>query len=151
MVFERRKFMAPDYRFIALGVLVLAVLAWWYRRSRVHDTFESILARHRPTAKVSSRAELVDGRNHIPVALTLEQQQIFYENHDFDAMLDIDQIDEVEYGSDLLTGGIATGAVLRLRAHGRAIEFVLDMATARRWSELLPPHRMDELGTVHAV
>jgi len=41
--------------------------------------------------------------------------------------------------------------VLRLRAHGRAIEFILDMATARRWSELLPPHRLNEAGHVHAV
>jgi len=143
--------MAPDYLFLALGVAALAVLVWWYRRARVNDTFDLILSRHRPTAKVSSRAELVDGRNHILVALTLSQQQIHYENTDLDAMLDIDQIDEVEYGSDLLAGGIATGAVLRLRAHGRAIEFVLDMATARRWSELLPPHRMDQIGTVHAV
>lgn len=143
--------MAPDYLILALGLPALAALIWWYRRSRLNDGFDLILTRHRPTAKVSSRAELVDGRNHIPVALTLEQQHIFYENRDLDATLDIDQIDEVEYGSDLLTGGIATGAVLRLRAHGRAIEFVLDMATARRWSELLPPHRMDQIGTVHAV
>jgi hypothetical protein len=143
--------MASDYLLLILGVAALAVLVWWYRRSRVNDAFEVILSRHRQTAKVSSRAELVDGRNHIPVALTLEQLSIYYENSDLDAMLDIDQIDEVEYGSDLLTGGIATGAVLRLRAHGRAIEFVLDMATARRWSELLPPHRMDQIGTVHAV
>jgi hypothetical protein len=143
--------MAPDYLLITLGVAAIAALAWWYRRSRLNDTFEVSLSRHRPTAKVSSRADLVDGRNHIPVALTLEKERIYYENPDLDAMLDIDQIDEVEYGSDLLTGGIATGAVLRLRAHGRAIEFILDMATARRWSELLPPHRLDQIGHVHAV
>ena len=143
--------MAPNFLLIALGVPAIAALVWWYRRSRVNDSFESILLRHRPTAKVSSRAELVDGRNHIPVALTLEQLAIYYENPDLDAMLDIDQIDEVEYGSDLLTGGIASGAVLRLRAHGRAIEFILDMATASKWSKLLPPHRMDQIGHVHAV
>jgi len=143
--------MAPNFLLVALGVPVLAALVWWYRRSRLNDSFETILLRHRPTAKVSSRAELVDGRNHIPVALTLEQLAIYYENPDLDAMLDIDQIDEVEYGSDLLTGGIASGAVLRLRAHGRAIEFVLDMATADKWSALLPPHRMDQIGHVHAV
>ena len=34
---------------------------------------------------------------------------------------------------------------------GRFGTFVLDMATARKWSELLPPHRLDEIGTVHAV
>jgi len=144
-------FMAADFLFLPLAVVAVAVLVWWYRRSRLNDGFDVILTRHRPTAKVSSRAELVDGRNHIPVALTLEQQHIYYENSDLDATLDIDQLDEVEYSSDLLTGGIATGAVLRLRAHGRAIEFVLDMATARKWSELLPPHRLDEIGTVHAV
>lgn len=143
--------MAPNFLLLALGVPLLAALVWWYRRARVNDSFETILLRHRPTAKVSSRAELVDGRNHIPVALTLEQLTIYYENRDLDAMLDIDQIDEVEYGSDLLTGGIASGAVLRLRAHGRAIEFVLDMATADKWSALLPPHRMDQIGHVHAV
>jgi hypothetical protein len=143
--------MAPNFLVVALGVPAIAALFWWYRRSRVNDSFESILLRHRPTAKVSSRAELVDGRNHIPVALTLEQLTIYYENPDLDAMLDIDQIDEVEYGSDLLTGGIASGAVMRLRAHGRAIEFILDMATATKWSELLPPHRMDQIGHVHAV
>lgn len=143
--------MAPNFLLVALGVPVVAALVWWYRRSRLNDSFETILLRHRPTAKVSSRAELVDGRNHIPVALTLEQLTIYYENPDLDAMLDIDQIDEVEYGSDLLTGGIASGAVLRLRAHGRAIEFVLDMAAANKWSELLPPHRMDQIGHVHAV
>ena len=142
--------MASDL-LIALGVFALIALVWWYRRSRVNDSMDLILTKHRPSAMVSSRAELVDGRNHIPVALTLEQQQIHYENSDLDAQLDIDHIDEVEYGSDLLTGGIATGAVLRLRIHGRAIEFVLDMATARKWSELLPPHRMDEIGHVHAV
>jgi len=143
--------MESNFFVIVLGVVAVAALFWWYRRSRINDSFESILLRHRPTAKVSSRAELVDGRNHIPVALTLEQLTIYYENSDLDATLDIDQIDEVEYGSDLLTGGIASGAVMRLRAHGRAIEFVLDMATARRWSELLPPHRMDQIGHVHAV
>ena len=147
--------MAPNYLLFALGVPALAALFWWYRRSRVNDGFDLILTRHRPTAKVSSRAELVDAMNapskHALIALTLEQQHIYYQNSDLDATLDIDQIDEVEYSSDLLTGGIATGAVLRLRAHGRAIEFVLDMASARRWSELLPPHRMDQIGTVHAV
>jgi hypothetical protein len=100
---------------------------------------------------IVSHAQLIDGRNHIPVALTLEPQQISYGNRDLDGSIDIGQIDEVEYGSDLVTGGIADGAVLRLRSHGRAIEFVLGMVDAEEWSHRLPPHRSNEAGHVHAV
>lgn len=57
----------------------------------------------------------------------------------------------MEYGSDLVAGGIADGAVLRLRSHGRAIEFVLDVAAAEQWSRRLPPHRLDEAGAVQVV
>jgi len=128
----------------------LVALVWWYRRERANDAFKGILSRHRE-AKICSKAEFVDGRNHIPVALTLEQSQIYYENADLDATLDIDHIEEVEYASDLLTGGISSGAVLRLRAHGRAIEFVLDFASAEKWARLLPPHRMGEAVVASAV
>jgi hypothetical protein len=51
----------------------------------------------------------------------------------------------------LITGGIADGAVLRLRFHGRAFEFVIDNAGAGQWSRHLLPHRMNELGIVHAI
>jgi len=99
-------------------------------------------AQLRPESAIVSHAQLIDGRNHIAVALTLESRQIVYGNADIEESIDIVQIDEVEYGSDLVTGGIADGAVLRLRSHGRAIEFVIDMASAERWSSLLPPHRI---------
>lgn len=136
---------------LLIAAVALVGLVLWFRRLHENASFDGIMLRRRATAKISSRAELVDGRNHIPVALTLEQAQICYENVDMNASLDIAEIDEVEYGSDLLTGGIAKGAVLRVRAHGRAIEFVLDMPTAEKWSHLLPPHRIDQLGHVHAV
>lgn len=136
---------------VAVALVALVALVWWYRRLRTNDSFDGMILRHRPTAKISSRAELVDGRNHIPVALTLEQGRIFYENADLDATLDIDQIDEVEYATDLLTGSISGGKVLRLRAHGRAIEFVLDLTSAEKWSQLLPAHQINESGHVHAV
>lgn len=143
--------MALSMPVMAVAAVVVIALFWWYRRQRSDDAFNGIMSRHRETARICSRAELVDGRNHIPVALTLDPSQIYYENPDLDASLDIAQIDEVEYASDLLTGGISNGAVLRLRAHGRAIEFVLDMPSAEKWSRLLPPHRMNESGVVHAV
>ncbi|HVR40064.1 MAG TPA: hypothetical protein VMU84_13285 [Thermoanaerobaculia bacterium] len=136
---------------LLLATFAVAAFAWWLRSKRANDHFEGIMSRHRPTAKICSRAELVDGRNHISVALTLEPWHIFYENLDLEAAVELERIDEVEYASDLITGGIADGAVLRLRSHGRALEFILDMASAEKWSKLLPPHRINEPGRVHAV
>lgn len=98
----------------------------------------------RAAARIISRAQLIDGLDHIAVALTLESRQIVYGNAHLEGAIDIVQIDEVEYGSDLVTGGIADGAVLRVHSHGRALEFVLDMASAARWSALLPPHGLNE-------
>jgi hypothetical protein len=136
---------------VLLAVVALAALVWWFRRQRQDDAYAGIVARHGATAKICTRAELVDGRNHIPVTLTLEQEHVYYENPDLNATLDIRSIDEVEYGSELMTGAPAKGSVLRLRSHGRAVEFVLDSAAAAKWAILLPPHRMNELGDVHAV
>ncbi len=136
---------------IALALIAVAGLVWYYRRLRQDHLLNAIVARTRTDSGISSRAQLIDGANHIAVALTLEPRRITYQNADLDAAIDIQQIDEVEYGSDLVTGGIAHGAVLRLRAHGRAIEFVLDAAAAERWSRRLPPHRFDEAGAVQVV
>jgi len=133
----------------ALAILAAAALVWTVRRR--HDADRFAAAERRPDATIVSHAHLIDGRNHVAVNLTLERQRIVYGNADLEGSIDIVQIDEVEYGSDLATGGIAGGAVLRLRSHGRAIEFVLDMASASRWSALLPPHRMNEPGNVHAT
>jgi hypothetical protein len=138
--------------FLAFSVSVLAVIAltMWYTRLRAQDRMAAILAT-RGDAMIASAAQLIDGANHIPVALSLDVLTISYTNADLDASIDVQQIDEVEYGSDLVTGGIAHGAVLRLRSHGRAFEFVLDSAAAARWSHRLPPHRMNEGGSVHVV
>ena len=136
---------------VIIAVVLLTAMVWWFRRSRASDRFAVLMKRHAATETLTSRAQLIDGANHIVVALTLDPQRILYANDDLDAAIDIRQIDEVEYGSDLVTGGIADGAVLRLRAHGRAIEFVLDSASAERWSRKLPPHRINQTGTVHAV
>ena len=129
------------------AALAVAALFWWITRSR-EDRMTAIVTRLAATGILSSRAQLIDGVNHIPVALSLDASRIKYANADLDASIDVRQIDEVEYASDLVTGGIADGAVLRLRSHGRAFEFVLDLPTAERWCHRLPPHRMDEAGRV---
>jgi hypothetical protein len=132
-----------------LAVIAAAALVWSMRRRRDGARFAA--AAEKPGASIVSHAQLIDGRNHIAVALTLGLSEIVYANSDMEGSIDLGQIDEVEYGSDLITGGIADGAVLRLRSHGRAMEFVLDMASADRWSALLPPHRMNEPGRAHAT
>ncbi len=81
-------------------------------------------------------AELVDGGNHIPVALTLEHSQIFYESSHLKASLEIARLDEGEYDSEQGTGK----NFLRLRAHGQSFEFVLDPFAAGKWAALLPSH-----------
>jgi hypothetical protein len=129
---------------LAFALLALGGLVWWYTRVRAEDRLSAILTTGRALSTISSRAQLIDGANHIPVALTLDPRRITYRSPTLDASIDVHDIDEVEYGSDMMTGGIADGAVLRLRSHGRAFEFVLDMAAAERWSHQLPPHRLHE-------
>lgn len=107
-------------------------------------------AGHDDDRSIFSHALLIDGRDYIPVALTLARQQIVYSNDHLEQSIAVLQIDELEYISDLVTGAIADGAVLRLWWHGRAVEFVLDMASAVRWSALLPPHQMIRRGSVHS-
>jgi hypothetical protein len=139
--------------FVTFVVAVIAVsaLSWWYRNLRAGDRMAAIISRRVATGMLSSRAQLIDGRNHIPVALSLDDTHLTYENADFDASIDVRQIDEVEYGSDLVTGRIAHGAVLRIRSHGRSIEFVMDSSAAENWCHRLLPHRMNEGGAVTVV
>lgn len=136
---------------LLLAVAALAALVLYLRRSFQEHKFDRMLLQGGANAKLCSRAELIDGRNHIPVALALGASQVSYENADLSGSLDLERIDEVEYGSDLITGGIARGAVLRLRSHGRAFEFILDLASAEKWSRSLPPHRMGEPGEVRSI
>jgi hypothetical protein len=136
---------------VTAAVIAVALLTLWYARLRAGDRISAIIVRNGTTSMLSSRAQLIDGANHIPVALSLDDAHVTYENSDLHASIDVQQIDEVEYGSDLITGGIADGAILRLRSHGRAFEFVLDVGVADQWSHQLPPHRMNELGHVHVL
>ena len=95
---------------------------------------------------LSSPAKLIDGAQDIPVALSLRAGRVRFENADIDASIDVRDIDEIEYGSDLMTGGIADRAVLRLHSHGRAFEFVLDVAAAERWCRQLPALKSSNSG-----
>ena len=127
-----------------VGVIAVGALFWGFRAARARDSFAELIQRRKATATISSMAELVDGGNHIPVALTLEKTQIFYESNFLQAKLEIARLDEVEYDSEQGTGK----NILRLRAHGQTFQFVLDAPSARDWAALLPAHRFGEVAQV---
>jgi hypothetical protein len=128
--------------FIVFGAVSIFFLAWSFRSERLRGSLTRLIRRRRMTARISSMAELIDGGNHIPVALTLERSQIFYESAALHARVEISRIDEVEYDSEQGTGK----NILRLRAHGQSLEFVLGLAAAREWAALLPPHGFSDGG-----
>lgn len=134
------------------GVAVLAVLLWLFFRTRRQDLIAEILAKRKATSKLAMRADYVQGIERIPVALALAADTIYYANPEMDASFDVAAIDEVEYDDELATGQTVDAGhrVLRLRAHGRAIEFILTSADAQQWNGMLAPHRTGEPAK-HAV
>ena len=133
-----------------VGVVVLAALVWLFIRTRSSDLIDGMMAKRRASSRLVSRADLVEGMERIPVALSVGTEMIYYENPDIDASLELQHIEEVEYDDETTTGHSVTGKALRLRAHGQTFEFVLDPASVRQWEATLPPRRINQ-GTAHAV
>ncbi|HEX3071046.1 MAG TPA: hypothetical protein VHX14_20935 [Thermoanaerobaculia bacterium] len=139
----------PSLEIITIGgVVVLAVLLWVYLRMRSKDRIDEILARHRSSASVCTRANLMEGMEMIPVALALKNDAIYYENSDLQASIELALIEEVEYDDETATGHTMPGKVLRIRAHNHVFEFALDLPTARQWEAALPPRRIDRAQAV---
>lgn len=131
-----------------VGVVVLAILIWLYFRLRSNDHVEEVLTKQKATARVCSRACLLEGMEQIPVALVLNAESINYENRDLQASIDLSVIEEVEYDDETATGHTIAGKVLRLRAHNHVFEFTLDLPAAKQWEAALPPRRMDRAKAV---
>jgi hypothetical protein len=132
----------------AIGVIVLAILVWVYFRMRSKDHVEQVLAKHKASARVCSRACLLEGMEQIPVALALTAESINYENRDLQASIDLSVIEEVEYDDETATGHTVAGKVLRLRAHNHLFEFMLDLPSAKQWETALPARRIDRAKAV---
>lgn len=128
-----------------IGLAILAVLTWFFFRTLRKDQIEELLAKKRSSARLATRAEYVQGIERIPVALALTADTLYYQNPDLDASFEMGAIDEVEYDDELATGqNVEAGfRALRLRAHGRAIEFVLVEADAKQWAAVLTPRRTE--------
>jgi hypothetical protein len=128
-----------------VGLVVLAALIWVLVRMRMKDQLDELMAKRRPSCRLVSRADFLEGMQKIPVCLALDDDALHYENADLQATMELRHIDEVEYDDETATGHSVVGKALRLRSHGHAFEFVLDQATARQWEQLLTPRRADQL------
>jgi hypothetical protein len=131
-----------------VGVVVLAILIWVYFRLRSKDHVEQLLAKYKTSARVCSRACLLEGMEQIPVALAMTAESINYENRDLQASIDLSVIEEVEYDDETATGHTVAGKVLRLRAHNHLFEFTLDLPSAKQWETALPARRVDRAKAV---
>ena len=131
-----------------VGVVVLAILIWLYFRLRSNDHVDEVLTKQKASARLCSRACLLEGMEQIPVALVLTAESLNYENRDLQASIDLSVIEEVEYDDETATGHTIAGKVLRLRAHNHVFEFTLDLAAAKQWEAALPPRRVDRAKAV---
>jgi hypothetical protein len=131
-----------------IGLVVLTALIWVFVKLRGKDRIEEVLATHRASARVCSRACLLEGMEQIPVALVLTADMIYYENSDLQASIELPLVEEIEYDDETATGHTVPGRVLRLRAHNHVFEFTLDLATAKQWEAALPARRIDRAQAV---
>lgn len=134
-----------------VGVIVLAVLVVVFMKVRQRDLLGAIMEKRRPTSKLVSRADYVEGAETIPVALAVTEDTFYYENPDMEASFELSRIDEIEYSDELMTGKNHGDdcRVLRLRSHGTTFEFLIEKNESRKWEAVLPSRTF---GTVaHAV
>ncbi len=130
---------------LLLAVVAIGVLAWILRRQTASDAIAVYEDRRRPSSKLVSRGQLIDGNRRMPVALALTDLAVYYENSDMQGSLERQWIHEIEYDDELTTGQtIGDGTVLRLRCFSQKFEFLLGPASVGDWKVALPPHRMSE-------
>jgi hypothetical protein len=125
---------------IAVGVV--AVICWNLYRRAGASRIEALTDKRRASSRMVSGAELVEGSRHLKVAMALTNTDLFYENADMQASLDLQWIHEVEYDNCLSTGAaVEGGKVLRIRCFGQLFEFILPNDLVPRWHMMLPPRR----------
>ena len=144
----------PGLAIVTLVLLVvLAALVVIFLKVRQKDLLGAIMDKRRPSSKLVSRADYVEGVEKIPVALSLSEDSLYYENPDLDASFELNRIEEIEYSDDLSTGRShdAQYEVLRLRSHGATFEFLLEKPECKKWMDALPPRRIGGEPSARAV
>ena len=124
---------------VAAAVVVIYLARNLFLRLR-SDSVAALVDRRRPTSRLVSRGEYVDGNRHVDVALAVTPSTLFYENSDMQASLDLQWVREVEYATELATGArIESGEVMRLRSDRQTFEFVIPEDAVARWRSVVPP------------
>ena len=127
------------------GVGLVAFLCWNLYHRFAASRIEALMEKRRPTSRMVSDGEFVDGNRHLKVALALTNSDLFYENADIQGSVDLRWVREIEYDTSLATGQeVAGGKVLRLRCFSRVFEFVVANAVIARWHMMLPPRQQNE-------
>lgn len=137
-----------------VALLALSSLGWMLRSHMSASRIEAITNRRRPTSRIVSSGEYVDGNRHLNVALALTKTDFHYENRDMQASFDLRQVREIEYDTRLATGHtVDNGNVLRIRCASQQFEFVLPKNVVERWHLMLPPRRPIEplAGTTYSA
>lgn len=125
------------------ALVVIGLLGWNLYRRLGADRIAQLNERRRPTSRLVSRGEFVDGPRNLPVALALTRSTFFYENSDLQGTLDLKWVREIEYDNELATGApVKSGRVLRLRAYSQMFEFVIPQDVVQQWHMMLPPRRL---------
>jgi len=123
-----------------VGLAVLIALVVIFMKLRTKDHLGALMDKRRASSTLVTRADYVEGRDQIPVALSLTADTLYYESPDMEASFELSRLDEIEYSDDLATGrDVHNCKVMRLRSHGAAFEFLLDKADASKWMAALPP------------
>lgn len=126
-----------------VAVLVVAVMAWNLYRRFASDRIQNFIESRRASSRMVGRAEFVDGNRHLGVALAATSSTLFYENSDMQASLDLEWVEEIEYDTELGTGGVVPdGKVLRLRCHSQTFEFVLPDDDVAKWHTVMPARQI---------
>ena len=126
------------------GLAVVAVFVWILYRHVGTTRLATFLEKRRATSRMVSNAEFVDGSRHLKVVLALTSTDLFYENSDMSASLDLRWIRAIEYDTCLATGHAVEGRVLRIRSFSQNFEFVLPAEITPRWHMMLPPRAATE-------
>jgi len=123
---------------IAVGGLLVALY-----RTHVSRQLRSLIERRRPSSRVVSLGEFVDGSRRMAVALALTDAAFYYENTDMQASLDLEWIEEVGYEGEFSTGrAVVGGQVLRLRCQRQLFEFFLSNDVVAAWKAVMPARRL---------
>ena len=128
--------------FSIAALAAIAFLGWNLYQRFGTDRIATLNARRRTASRLVGRAEFVDGNRRLDVALALTQSTFFYENGSMQASIDLQWVREIEYDTELATGGpVRGGRVLRLRSDSQTFEFVVPNDDVARWYLMLPPRR----------